>query len=34
MFMALMMIGRQMYMAEPLVPEHSSFKVEISIEKL
>jgi hypothetical protein len=28
------MLGRQMHTAEPLVPEPSSFKVEITVEKL
>jgi hypothetical protein len=30
----LMMLGRQMHTAEPLVPEPSSFEVEITIGKL
>jgi hypothetical protein len=32
--MALLMSGRQMHTAEPLVPEPSPFEVEIDIEKL
>jgi hypothetical protein len=32
--MVLMMLGRQMHTAGPLVPEPSSFSVKIAIEKL
>jgi hypothetical protein len=34
MYMALMMLGRQMRTAEPLVPEPSSFEAEIATKKL
>ena len=32
--MGLMMIGRQKYTTEPLVPEPSAFEVELAIAKL
>src|SRR5215469_5189205 len=34
MYMRLMMLGRQKYTVEPLVPEPSAFEVELVIEKL
>ena len=34
MYMGLVMLGRQKYTAEPLVPEPSALEVELAIEKL
>jgi len=34
MFIGLVTVGRQMYTAEPLVPQPSTFEVEMAIEKL
>jgi hypothetical protein len=34
MYLGLMMLGRLKYTLEPLVPEHSSFEVEIAVGKL
>ena len=34
MYMGLMILGRQKYRGEPLVPEPSAFEVELATEKL
>ena len=34
LYMGLMMLSREIYTAEPLVPEKSAFDVELAIEKL
>jgi len=34
MYMGLMMLGRQKYLQQPIVPEPSAFEVEMATEKL